>query len=139
MASKDHLGRLMVGAAIGVGPDRKPRTEALLRSGADVLVIDTAHGHSQDVIEAVKDTKKKFPECNLIAGNIATREATESLIKAGVDAVKVGMGPVYLNPNVVPFCLLDQPFVIERSIDELAHLQMIGDLKYQEHSIRRRN
>jgi IMP dehydrogenase len=92
-ASKDKLGRLLAGAAIGVGPDRKARTEALLKSGADVLVIDTAHGHSQDVIDAVKDTKRKYPECNLMAGNVATREGTENLIKAGVDAVKVGMGP----------------------------------------------
>ena len=92
-SSKDQLGRLLVGAAIGVGPDRQSRTEALLKSGADVLVIDTAHGHSQDVVEAVKDTKRKYPECNLMAGNVATGEGTESLIKAGVDAVKVGMGP----------------------------------------------
>jgi len=92
-SSKDQLGRLQVGAAIGVGPDRQSRTEALIKSRVDVLVIDTAHGHSQDVIEAVKDTKRKYPECNLMAGNVATREGTENLIKAGVDAVKVGMGP----------------------------------------------
>jgi IMP dehydrogenase len=83
----------MVGAAIGVGPDREDRTEALLKSGVDVLVIDTAHGHSRDVIEAVKDTKKNFSGCCLIAGNVATREGTKSLIEAGVDGVKVGMGP----------------------------------------------
>ena len=93
LASKDHFGRLMVGAAIGVGPDRDERTEALLKAGVDVLVIDTAHGHSEDVIEAVKSIKKNFPDCNLIAGNVATREGTESLIKAGADAIKVGMGP----------------------------------------------
>ena len=93
LASKDHFGRLMVGAAIGVGPDRDERTEALLKAGVDVLVIDTAHGHSEDVIEAVKNIKKNFPDCNLIAGNVATREGTESLIKAGADAIKVGMGP----------------------------------------------
>jgi len=93
LASKDRFGRLIVGAAIGVGPDRDIRTETLLKAGADVLVIDTAHGHSQDVIEAVRDTKKNFPGCHLIAGNVATREGAESLIKAGVDAVKVGMGP----------------------------------------------
>jgi len=93
LASKDNFGRLMVGAAIGVGPDRDERTEALLKAGVDVLVIDTAHGHSEDVIEAVKNIKKNFPDCNLIAGNVATREGTESLIKAGADAIKVGMGP----------------------------------------------
>ncbi|HJX32240.1 MAG TPA: IMP dehydrogenase [Thermodesulfobacteriota bacterium] len=93
LAAKDYLGRLMVGAAIGVGADRELRTETLLKAGVDVLAIDTAHGHSKDVIEAVKRTKKNFPECNLIAGNVATSEATECLIKAGADAIKVGMGP----------------------------------------------
>jgi IMP dehydrogenase len=93
LAAKDYLGRLMVGAAIGVGADRELRTETLLKAGVDVLAIDTAHGHSKDVIEAVKNTKKNFPECNLIAGNVATSEATECLIKAGADAIKIGMGP----------------------------------------------
>jgi len=92
-ASKDHLGRLMVGAAIGVGSDREMRTEALLKAGVDVLVLDTAHGHSRNVIEAVKDTKNNFPESVVIAGNVATSEGTESLIKAGADAVKIGIGP----------------------------------------------
>jgi IMP dehydrogenase len=90
---KDELGRLRVGAAIGPGKDREARAEALLRAGADVLVIDTAHGHTKDVIEAVRDTRENFPGCQLIAGNVATEEATEDLIKAGVDAIKVGVGP----------------------------------------------
>jgi IMP dehydrogenase len=90
---KDELGRLRVGAAIGPGKDRQARAEALLRAGADVLVIDTAHGHTKDVIEAVRDTRENFPGCQLIAGNVATEEATEDLIKAGVDAIKVGVGP----------------------------------------------
>jgi IMP dehydrogenase len=90
---KDELGRLRVGAAIGPGKDRETRAEALLRAGADVLVIDTAHGHTKDVIEAVRDMKEDFPGCQLIAGNVATEEATEDLIKAGVDAIKVGVGP----------------------------------------------
>jgi IMP dehydrogenase len=77
----------MVGAAIGVGADREQRTEKLLEAGVDVLVIDSAHGHSRNVIEAIKATKKNFPKCNLIAGNVATGEGTESLIKAGADAV----------------------------------------------------
>jgi len=93
LSSKDQFGRLLVGAAIGVGPDREERTEELLQSGVDVLVIDTAHGHTKDVIKAVGDTKKNFPKCNLVVGNVATREGTESLIKAGADAVKVGIGP----------------------------------------------
>jgi len=92
-ACKDDLGRLRVGGAIGPGKDREARTEALLKAGADVLVIDTAHGHTKDVIEAIRDLKESFPDCQLIAGNVATEAATEDLIKAGVDAVKVGVGP----------------------------------------------
>ena len=87
------MGRLRVGAAIGVGPDREERLEALVRAGVDVVIIDTAHGHSQGVIETVIDTRRLYPELQLIAGNIATAAAAEALIKAGVDAVKVGIGP----------------------------------------------
>ncbi|HUL20230.1 MAG TPA: IMP dehydrogenase [Thermodesulfobacteriota bacterium] len=90
---KDTLGRLRVGAAIGPGKDREARTEALIKAGVDVLVLDTAHGHSRDVLDAIRDTKKNFPECQLIGGNVATREGALDLIKAGVDAVKVGVGP----------------------------------------------
>jgi IMP dehydrogenase len=90
---KDELGRLRVGAAIGTGKDREQRAEALLRAGADVLVVDTAHGHAKDVIEAVRDTKEQWPGCQLIAGNVATEAATEDLIEAGADAIKVGVGP----------------------------------------------
>ena len=90
---KDPLGRLRVGAAIGPGKDREARTEALIKAGVDVLVIDTAHGHSRDVLETVRDTKENFPDCQLIGGNVATRGGTLDLIKAGVDAVKVGVGP----------------------------------------------
>ena len=92
-ACKDSFGRLRVGAAIGVGPDREARTEAILKAGVDILVIDTAHGHTKTVIEAIRDTKNNFKDCQLIGGNIATAEAAEDLIKAGCDAVKVGMGP----------------------------------------------
>ncbi len=90
---KDELGRLRVGAAIGPGEDREARTEALLKAGVDVLVIDTAHGHTKNVIETLRDIKGSFPGCQLIAGNVATEEATEDLIKAGADAIKVGIGP----------------------------------------------
>ena len=90
---KDHLGRLRVGAAIGPGKDREARTEALIKAGLDVLVIDTAHGHTRDVLEAIRDTKKNFPNCQLIGGNVATKEGMLDLIKAGVDGVKVGVGP----------------------------------------------
>ena len=91
-ACKDSLGRLRVGAAVGI-LDREERVDALLKAGADVIVIDTSHGHSKGVIDAVKGTKKTFPGCELIAGNVATQEGAEALIKAGVDAVKVGVGP----------------------------------------------
>ena len=90
---KDSHGRLRVGAAIGPGKDREQRTEALIQAGLDVLVIDTAHGHTKDVLEAIRDTKKNFPNCQLIGGNIATQEGMLDLIKAGVDGVKVGVGP----------------------------------------------
>jgi len=90
---KDEFGRLRVGAAVGVGPDRAARVEALLNAGVDVIVIDTAHGHSQRVIKAVEATKKEFPQAELIAGNVATAAGAEDLIKAGVDAVKLGVGP----------------------------------------------
>ncbi len=89
---KDELGRLRVGAAVGVSFDRDARVEALLKAGADCIVIDTAHGHSKGVIESIKAIKKNF-RCQLIAGNIATKEAAEALIEAGVDAIKVGVGP----------------------------------------------
>jgi IMP dehydrogenase len=90
---KDEFGRLRVGAAVGVGPDRDERVEALLQAGADVIIIDTAHGHSDRVVEAVADTKQNFPQVELIAGNVATAEGARDLVKAGADAVKVGVGP----------------------------------------------
>jgi IMP dehydrogenase len=89
---KDKHGRLRVAAAVGVSFDREERTEALLAAGADCLVIDTAHGHSKGVLDAIKSTRKNF-RCQLIAGNVATGPAAEALIKAGVDAIKVGVGP----------------------------------------------
>jgi len=92
-ACKDLLGRLRVGAAIGVGPDWLERTEALINAGADVIAIDTAHGYSKEVIKTLREHKRRFPQCELIAGNVATTEAAEALIKAGADAIKVGVGP----------------------------------------------
>jgi IMP dehydrogenase len=92
-AVKDDQRRLRVGAAIGPGPDRFERTSALVAAGVDVLVIDTAHGHHKGVIEAVRATKKEFAGVKVVAGNVATAEGTEALIDAGVDAVKVGIGP----------------------------------------------
>ena len=91
-ASKDKKGRLLVGAAVGVKGDYLERTEALLDAGSDTIVVDIAHGHSENAINTVHMIKKVFPNCELIAGNVATREGTNDLIKAGVDAVKVGVG-----------------------------------------------
>ncbi len=90
---KDKKGRLRVGAAIGPGPDRIARTAALVAAGVDVLVVDTAHGHSKGVIDAVRETKKAYPHVQIIAGNVATADGTLALIDAGADAVKVGIGP----------------------------------------------
>jgi IMP dehydrogenase len=92
-ACKDDLGRLRVGAAIGVGEEALSRAENLIERGVDVLVIDTAHAHSQMVLRTVKDFKSKFSEVNLIAGNIASYNAAKDLVEAGADAVKVGIGP----------------------------------------------
>ncbi|MCW7754169.1 IMP dehydrogenase [Desulfobotulus sp. H1] len=92
-ACKDAMGRLRVGAAVGVGADMMERTEALIKAGVDVLCIDTSHGHSKNVMDAVRTIKAAFPKCQLIAGNVATGKGAEALIEAGVDAVKVGIGP----------------------------------------------
>lgn len=92
-ATKDKHGRLLVGAAIGVSKDTKDRTAALADAGADVFVVDTAHGHSRGVLLTLEMLKKDFPEIEIIAGNIATAEAAEDLIAAGADAIKVGIGP----------------------------------------------
>lgn len=92
-ACKDGLGRLRVGAAVGVGMETMERVSALRNAGVDVIAVDSAHGHSRNVIEAVKQVKSAFPEMQVIAGNVATSEGAESLIKAGADAVKVGVGP----------------------------------------------
>jgi IMP dehydrogenase len=92
-AIKDGKGRLRVGAAIGPGADREARAAALAAAGVDVIVIDTAHGHSKGVLDAVRNTKKEHPSIDLIAGNVASAEGTEALIDAGADGVKVGIGP----------------------------------------------
>lgn len=90
---RDIFGRLRVGAAVGVTPDTIERVKALYQNGVDVVVVDTAHGHSKGVIDMVKKVKKEFPKLEVIAGNIATGEAAKDLIKAGVDGIKVGIGP----------------------------------------------
>lgn len=92
-ACKDHLGRLRVGAAVGVTPDLTRRIEALVKAGVDVISVDTAHGHSKGVIDAVRNIKTQFPNLQVIAGNVATGEGAKALADAGADAVKVGVGP----------------------------------------------
>ena len=92
-AAKDSKGRLLCGAAVGVTGDMMERVEALVKVKVDVITLDTAHGHSRGVLEAVTKIKKEYPELQIIAGNVATAEATEDLIKAGADCVKVGIGP----------------------------------------------
>ena len=92
-ATKDNSGSLMVGAALGTGPDTLERAQALYEAGVDLFVIDSAHGHSKNVIETIKIIKKEFPSVDVIGGNIATPEGALELVKAGADAVKVGMGP----------------------------------------------
>ena len=93
MACKDDRGQLRVGAAVGVGPDREERVEALVRSGVDVIAVDTAHGHSAKVLETVARIRADYPELELIAGNVATAQGTQALIDAGANGVKVGIGP----------------------------------------------
>ncbi|PYZ95397.1 IMP dehydrogenase [Alteribacter lacisalsi] len=92
-SAKDASGRLVVGAAVGVGGDSDMRTEALVEAGIDVLVIDTAHGHSRGVLDKVSEVRRKYPDLDIIAGNVATAEATRDLIEAGATIVKVGIGP----------------------------------------------
>ncbi|MBO1583205.1 IMP dehydrogenase [Bacillus sp. XF8] len=92
-SAKDKQGRLLVGAAVGVTADAMLRIDALVKANVDVIVLDTAHGHSQGVIEKVKEVRTKYPELNIIAGNVATAEATRALIEAGANVIKVGIGP----------------------------------------------
>lgn len=92
-SSKDQMGRLRVGAAIGVGPEREERAAALRKAGVDLVCIDTAHGHSHNVIDALRATKRECPEVEVVAGSVATAEGAKALVEAGADALRVGMGP----------------------------------------------
>ncbi len=92
-AAKDSFGRLIVGAAVGISADRKERVKALVKSGVDVIVVDTAHGHSEYVLKTIEAIKGEYPDIQVIGGNVATAEGVSDLIKAGADAVKVGIGP----------------------------------------------
>lgn len=91
-ACKDERGRLRVGGAVGVGPDREARVEALIRAGVDVLAVDTAHGHSRNVLDTVRDIKRQHAGIDIVAGNVGTEEGARALVKAGADGIKVGMG-----------------------------------------------
>ena len=93
LASKDDQERLRVGAATGIGPESQARVDALVEAGVDVIVVDTAHGHSQGVLDQVRWVKNKYPTVQVIGGNIATGSAATALVEAGADAVKVGIGP----------------------------------------------
>jgi IMP dehydrogenase len=92
-ASKDERGRLRVGAAVGVGADWEERVESLVRAGVDLIAVDTAHGHSKNVLDVIRQLRRRYPDLNLAGGNVATDEGTTALIHAGVNAVKVGVGP----------------------------------------------
>ncbi len=92
-AAKDETGRLLAGAAVGVSPETMERIEALVQAKVDVIVVDTAHGHSAGVLRTIREIKDAFPDLQLIAGNVATAEGTEALIKAGADCIKIGIGP----------------------------------------------
>ena len=92
-AAKDSLGRLLVGAAVGISKDFEPRAKALVEAGVDVLVLDSAHGHSKNILEGVKFLKSQYPKVDVIAGNVATASGAEALLKSGVDAIKCGIGP----------------------------------------------
>ncbi|HUU51111.1 MAG TPA: IMP dehydrogenase, partial [Nitrospinota bacterium] len=93
IACKDKLGRLMVGAAVGIASDMKKRVESLINAGVDVIVVDTAHGHSIAVLKAIESVRNQYPDIQIIGGNVATKQGTLDLIKSGVNAVKVGIGP----------------------------------------------
>jgi len=127
---KDSLGRLRAGAAIGVGSDMMQRTESLLKAGVDALVIDTSHGHSKNVIDAIKKIKHDFPKCQLIAGNVATESGAKALIDAGVDAVKIGIGPGSIcTTRIVAGVGIPQLTAIEncKKISKLSGVPLIAD------------
>ncbi len=134
-ACKDDLGRLRCGAALGVGPDRLERAQALVNAGVDVVVVDTAHGHSAGVLETIRELSSHFPDLPLVGGNVATAEGTEALIKAGVSAVKIGVGPGSICTTRVVAGVGVPQFTAIRDASEVASrsgIPVIGDggIKY---------
>lgn len=124
-ACKDELGRLRVGAAVGVGAGTEERITALIEAGVDVLLIDTSHGHSQGVIDRVKWTRDNFPDAQLIAGNVATAAGAKALADAGVDAVKVGIGPGSIcTTRIVTGCGVPQITAVSDAVDGVAGLDI---------------
>src|SRR5262245_46265155 len=120
-ACKDEHGRLRVGASVGTAPDTDDRVAALVESGVDVIVVDTAHGHSQRVLDRVSWIKQKYPTVSLIGGNVATREGARALVDAGVDAVKVGIGPGSIcTTRIVTGIGVPQITAVSEVADELA-------------------
>ena len=129
-ACKDELGRLRVGAAVGVGPGTEERVEALVEAGVDVLLIDTSHGHSQGVIDRVTWARKTYPDLQIIAGNVATGAGAKALADAGVDAVKVGIGPGSIcTTRIVTGCGVPQITAISDAVDALkgTNIPVIAD------------
>lgn len=123
-------GNFLVGAAVGVKNGFLERTEKLIKAGTDVIVVDIAHGHSDHAIQAVKDIKKKFPQTNLIAGNVATKKGTLDLIKAGADAIKVGVGPGSLcTTRIVTGCGVPQLTAVLEAVSVVKkyHIPIIAD------------
>ncbi|MDG2050665.1 MAG: IMP dehydrogenase [Myxococcota bacterium] len=124
-ACKDGLGRLRCGAAVGVGADRLERTQALIEAGVDVIVVDTAHGHSRMVLDAISELRHDFPDMPIIGGNIATAEGAEALIKAGVSGVKVGVGPGSICTTRVVAGVGVPQFTAVRDVCDVAHVSGI--------------
>ncbi|GAC15155.1 IMP dehydrogenase [Aliiglaciecola lipolytica] len=119
-ACKDELGRLRVGAAVGVGAGTEERIQALVEAGVDVLLIDTSHGHSQGVLDRVSATRQAFPDIQIIAGNVATAEGATALADAGVDAVKVGIGPGSIcTTRIVTGCGVPQITAVADAVEAL--------------------
>lgn len=124
-ACKDRLGRLRVGAAVGVGPGTDERISLLVDAGVDVLLIDTSHGHSEGVLERVRTVRAKYPELQIIAGNVATGEGAKDLAEAGVDAVKVGIGPGSIcTTRIVTGCGVPQITAVSDAVEALKDLDI---------------